>query len=70
MSSAADLITALEGSDCTVNVTDHAQYDWSLVRRHVRSVVDTRYVLPRSNDDAASQADVPLPRPDAMGALR
>ncbi len=68
MSSAADLVAALEGSDCTVIVTDHAQYDWALVRRHARAVVDTRHALAQSNDDAGRHTDLPPPRPGAMGA--
>ncbi len=68
LSSVADLVAALGGSDCTVIVTDRAQYDWALVRRHARSVVDNRYAPAQSNDDADSHTDVPPPRPGVMGA--
>jgi UDP-N-acetyl-D-glucosamine dehydrogenase len=36
---------ALSTSDCVVIVTDHSAYDWEMVRRNARLVVDTRHVL-------------------------
>jgi len=36
---------AVEGADCVMIVTDHVGLDYALVKRHARSVVDTRNVL-------------------------
>lgn len=40
-----DLPAVLAAADCVVIVTDHAAYDWELVRRQARLIVDTRHVL-------------------------
>ncbi|GIV78424.1 MAG: UDP-N-acetyl-D-glucosamine dehydrogenase [Litorilinea sp.] len=45
--SVPDLETALAEADCTVIVTDHSAYDWALVARTARLVVDARNVLRR-----------------------
>ncbi|MGC9349155.1 MAG: nucleotide sugar dehydrogenase [Anaerolineae bacterium] len=39
------LARALAHADCVVIVTDHAAYDWSIVRERARLVVDTRNAL-------------------------
>jgi len=70
MTSVANLVSALEASDCTVIVTDHSHYDWSLVRRHARCLVDTRNAVARSADDSDSHSDVPILPPSAVGAPR
>jgi UDP-N-acetyl-D-glucosamine dehydrogenase len=36
---------ALQAADCVVITTDHAGFDWDLVRQHARLVVDTRNAL-------------------------
>lgn len=38
----SDLKVALETADCVVIVTDHSFYDWELVARKARLLVDTR----------------------------
>ncbi len=68
MSSTQDLASALEGSDCTVIVTDHSDYDWSLVGRHARCLVDTRHAVARSDGDPGGHGDSLLLVPDALGA--
>jgi UDP-N-acetyl-D-glucosamine dehydrogenase len=45
LTSIVDLAAALEGADCTIIVTDHSTYDWSLVRERARLIIDTRRVL-------------------------
>jgi len=44
MTSITDLPAALDGADCVVIATDHALYDWSLVRQAAQLLVDTRHV--------------------------
>ncbi len=40
-----DLRTALKGADCVVITTHHSSYDWDLVLRASRLIVDTRNAL-------------------------
>ena len=47
MESVADLDAALQGTDCTVIVTDHSVYDWEHVAEEAQLVVDTRHVTER-----------------------
>ncbi len=44
MTSITDLHAALDGADCVVITTDHALYDWNLVRQSAQLLVDTRHV--------------------------
>ena len=44
MTSVTDLHAALDGADCVVITTDHALYDWNLVRQSAQLLVDTRHV--------------------------
>lgn len=44
MTSITDLHAALDGADCVVITTDHALYDWNLVRQLAQLLVDTRHV--------------------------
>jgi UDP-N-acetyl-D-glucosamine dehydrogenase len=44
MASITDLHAALDGADCVVITTDHALYDWNLVRQSAQLMVDTRHV--------------------------
>jgi UDP-N-acetyl-D-glucosamine dehydrogenase len=44
MASITDLHAALDGADCVVITTDHALYDWNLVRQSAQLLVDTRHV--------------------------
>nr|WP_290669489.1 nucleotide sugar dehydrogenase [Ardenticatena sp.] len=39
-----DLEAALDTADCVVIVTDHSTYDWAMIRRRARVLVDTRHV--------------------------
>ncbi|MEA2575652.1 MAG: UDP-N-acetyl-D-glucosamine dehydrogenase [Chloroflexia bacterium] len=45
MASVTDLEAALRENDCTMIVTDHSAYDWSLIHRRARVLVDTRHAL-------------------------
>ncbi|MFL5733175.1 MAG: nucleotide sugar dehydrogenase [Chloroflexia bacterium] len=45
-----DLDAALAGSDCTVIVTDHSDYDWDRIRQQATLVVDTRRALQRRGE--------------------
>ena len=44
MTSITDLHAALDGADCVVIATDHALYDWNLVRQSAQLLIDTRHV--------------------------
>lgn len=44
MTSITDLHAALDGADCVVIATDHALYDWNLVRQSTQLLIDTRHV--------------------------
>lgn len=46
MHSVPDLSEALRESDCVVVATAHSDYDWNVVAREARLVVDTRHVVP------------------------
>jgi UDP-N-acetyl-D-glucosamine dehydrogenase len=39
-----DLAAALAAADCVIVVTDHSSYDWCVIRRGARLLVDTRHV--------------------------
>ncbi|GAP61750.1 UDP-N-acetyl-D-glucosamine dehydrogenase [Ardenticatena maritima] len=39
-----DLDAALDAADCVVIVTDHSTYDWAMIRRRARVLIDTRHV--------------------------
>lgn len=43
-----DLAAALDSADCVIVVTDHSSYDWQVIARQARLVVDTRRALPRA----------------------
>jgi len=70
MTCEANLVPALEWSDCTVIVTDHSHYDWSLVRRHARCLVDTRRAVAGSADDSSTHSDSPILLPGALDTPR
>lgn len=39
-----NLEAALDAADCVVIVTDHSAYDWAMIRRRARVLIDTRHV--------------------------
>ena len=43
---------ALSASDCVVVVTNHTAYDWKVIAKHSRMIVDTRNAIP--NGDATN----------------
>jgi UDP-N-acetyl-D-glucosamine dehydrogenase len=45
MESVPDLNTALQQADCVVIVTDHSEYNWSIVAEQAKLLVDTRRVI-------------------------
>ena len=45
MASVADLDAALGEADCTVIVTDHSDYDWNVIHKNARFIVDSRNAL-------------------------
>ncbi len=45
LKSITDLEKELAEADCVVVVTDHSSYDWEMVSKHARLLVDTRHVL-------------------------
>jgi UDP-N-acetyl-D-glucosamine dehydrogenase len=45
MTSVDDLDKALNEAECVVVVTDHAAYDWAMIEKHAKVLVDTRHVL-------------------------
>jgi UDP-N-acetyl-D-glucosamine dehydrogenase len=45
MQSVPDLNTALQHADCVVIVTDHSEYNWSIVAEQAKLLVDTRRVI-------------------------
>ncbi|MDQ3705197.1 MAG: nucleotide sugar dehydrogenase [Chloroflexota bacterium] len=56
MASVTDLETALRENDCTMIVTDHSSYDWSLIHRRARLLVDTRHALGGKPEPAGAEA--------------
>lgn len=46
MTSVAALNTALAEADCTMIVTDHSGFDWGIVSRQAKVIVDSRNALP------------------------
>lgn len=46
MQSVADLRLALRDSDCVVVATAHSAYDWQMIAREARVIVDTRHAVP------------------------
>jgi UDP-N-acetyl-D-glucosamine dehydrogenase len=49
---------ALEAVDCLLVATDHAAYDWELIARHARLIVDTRGALRRVAGTSAARARI------------
>ena len=45
LQSEADLMAALAAADCLVIATDHSSYDWEVIRKRARLIVDTRHAL-------------------------
>lgn len=39
---------ALRAADCVVIVTDHRAFDWAMVAKHARVIVDTRNAIARA----------------------
>jgi UDP-N-acetyl-D-glucosamine dehydrogenase len=60
MQSVDDLTAALQAADCTLIVTNHSGYDWAMVARHARRLIDTRGVLGRQQHPAQAGS---LPSP-------
>ncbi|HET6312240.1 MAG TPA: nucleotide sugar dehydrogenase [Chloroflexia bacterium] len=56
MASVTDLEAALQDNDCTMIVTDHSSYDWDMVHRHARVLVDTRHALGGKPEPAGAEA--------------
>ncbi len=48
ISSVADVYAALREADCAIIVTDHTVYDWAAIQQHETLLIDTRHVLPVS----------------------
>jgi UDP-N-acetyl-D-glucosamine dehydrogenase len=38
---------SVAGADCVMIVTDHSDFDYPLIARHARAVVDTRNAMPK-----------------------
>jgi UDP-N-acetyl-D-glucosamine dehydrogenase len=43
----------LRAADCVMIITDHGAVDYQMVKRHARTTVDTRHVLPRDGQGGA-----------------
>ena len=56
MASVTDLEVALRENDCTMIVTDHSSYDWSLIHRRAKLLVDTRHALGTKPEPAGAEA--------------
>lgn len=51
LSSVADLISEIRGSDCVVIITNHSQYDYAMILNEANLIVDTRNAIVDTNNN-------------------